>query len=35
VLRDTPYSISSFGEDDAGALYLVDQAGSIYRFDRA
>ncbi len=35
VLRDTPYSISSFGEDDAGELYLVDQAGSIYRFDRA
>jgi glucose/arabinose dehydrogenase len=31
-LRDTPYSISSFGEDDAGELYLVDHNGSVYRF---
>jgi len=35
VLRDTPYSISSFGEDDAGELYLVDLGGSVYRFDPA
>ena len=35
VLRGTPYSISSFGEDDAGELYLVDQAGSVYRFDHS
>ena len=34
-LRDTPYAISSFGEDDAGELYLVDLNGSVYRFDRA
>ena len=34
-LRDTPYSISSFGEDDGGELYLVDQQGAIYRFDPA
>ena len=34
-LRDTPYSISSFGEDDAGELYLVDQQGAVYRFDPA
>jgi glucose/arabinose dehydrogenase len=34
-LRNTPYSISSFGEDDAGELYLVDQKGTVYRFDPA
>ena len=34
LLGDTPYSISSFGEDDAGELYLVDLGGSVYRFDR-
>jgi glucose/arabinose dehydrogenase len=35
VLRDTPYLISSFGEDDTGELYVVDHAGSVYRFDPA
>lgn len=30
-LADTTYNISSFGEDDAGELYLVDFAGTIYR----
>jgi glucose/arabinose dehydrogenase len=35
ALRGTPYSISSFGEDAAGELYLVDHAGSVYRFDPA
>ncbi len=34
-LRDTPYLISSFGEDEAGELYLVDHSGAIYRFDLA
>ena len=28
---DTAYAISSFGEDNAGRLYLVDRGGSIYR----
>jgi glucose/arabinose dehydrogenase len=35
VLRDTPYLISSFGEDDAGELYVIDLNGSAYRFDPA
>jgi hypothetical protein len=35
VLRDTPSQISSFGEDDAGELYVIDLAGSVYRFDPA
>jgi glucose/arabinose dehydrogenase len=35
VLRDTSYSISSFGEDDAGELYLVDHNGTVYRFEPA
>jgi glucose/arabinose dehydrogenase len=32
-LRDTPYAISSFGEDDAGELYVVNRGGTVYRFD--
>jgi hypothetical protein len=28
---DTGYSISSFGEDEAGELYVVDFNGAIYR----
>lgn len=32
-LIDTPYNISSFGEDEAGELYLVHHGGTIYRFD--
>ncbi|HEY5033973.1 MAG TPA: hypothetical protein VIJ30_02505 [Candidatus Dormibacteraeota bacterium] len=35
VLRDTPYLISSFGEDDAGELYVIDNNGSVHRFDPA
>ncbi len=35
IFMDTPYSISSFGEDEAGELYLVDYGGTIYRFDAA
>lgn len=31
----TPYNISSFGEDEAGELYVVDRSGSIYRIDSA
>lgn len=30
LLLDTPYSITSFGEDEAGNLYLVDYSGGIY-----
>jgi hypothetical protein len=30
---DTALSISSFGEDQQGELYLVDHGGSIYRFE--
>jgi glucose/arabinose dehydrogenase len=32
VLVDTPYTISSFGEDQAGEVYLIDYTGAIYRF---
>jgi glucose/arabinose dehydrogenase len=35
LLRDTDYAISSFGEDDAGELYVLDHRGSVYRFDPA
>ena len=31
LLRDTEHSISSFGEDEDGELYLVAQEGQIYR----
>lgn len=30
---DTSYSISSFGEDNVGRIYLVDLDGAIYRLD--
>ena len=30
-LADTELSISSFGEDEAGELYVVDLAGAVYR----
>jgi glucose/arabinose dehydrogenase len=33
LVLDTVYQISSFGEDDAGELYLVDLTGAVYRFD--
>ena len=35
LLRDTSYLISSFGEDEAGELYVVDLKGAVYRFDPA
>ena len=28
---DTPYSISSFGRDNSGRLYLLDHGGTLYR----
>ncbi|NJD69364.1 MAG: hypothetical protein FIA90_12085, partial [candidate division NC10 bacterium] len=31
VLLDTPLLISSFGEDEAGELYVVDLTGTVYR----
>lgn len=31
VLVDTAFSISSFGEDEAGELYVVDRRGGVYR----
>jgi glucose/arabinose dehydrogenase len=30
-LLDTPYNVSSFGEDEAGNLYVVDLGGAIYQ----
>ena len=30
-LMNTPYSISGFGEDEAGNLYLADLGGAIYQ----
>jgi hypothetical protein len=30
-LRDTSLMISSFGEDEAGNLYVVDHGGAIFR----
>ncbi|MGH6899542.1 MAG: PQQ-dependent sugar dehydrogenase [Geminicoccaceae bacterium] len=35
VLLDTDLSISSFGEDAAGELYVVDHGGAIYRIEAA
>ena len=32
-LMDTAFHISSFGEDEAGELYVVDLNGAVYRFD--
>ncbi len=32
VISDTPHTISSFGEDQAGEVYLIDYTGAIYRF---
>jgi hypothetical protein len=28
---DTTYNISSFGEDNAGRIYLIDLNGAVYR----
>ena len=35
TFMNTSYDISSFGEDEAGELYLVDYGGAFYRFDAA
>lgn len=32
-LMDTDVSISSFGEDEAGEVYVIDHGGALYRFD--
>jgi len=32
IFTDTDYNISSFGEDEAGELYVLDYKGSLYRF---
>ena len=32
---DTAYQISSFGEDEAGGLYLTDIGGTVYRLEAA
>jgi glucose/arabinose dehydrogenase len=32
VLVDTTFMLSSFGEDEAGEVYVVDLAGAVYRF---
>jgi hypothetical protein len=35
VLTETTFSISTFGEDEAGRLYLADYgAGTLYRIDQ-
>jgi glucose/arabinose dehydrogenase len=34
-IQNSGYNISSFGTDEQNELYLVDYAGSIYRFDLA
>jgi hypothetical protein len=31
VALKTPFRISSFGEDEAGELYVLDHAGGVYR----
>ncbi len=33
TFMNTTFEISSFGEDEAGELYLIDYAGALYRFD--
>jgi hypothetical protein len=35
VTRAGGYSISSFGEDAAGELYLLDLSGGVFRFEAA
>lgn len=32
ILLDTRLAVSSFGEDEAGELYIVDHKGGVYRF---
>jgi hypothetical protein len=33
LVRDTGLSISSFGEDEAGELYVCDLGGTVYRIN--
>ncbi|MCY4246552.1 MAG: PQQ-dependent sugar dehydrogenase [Chloroflexi bacterium] len=32
-IMNTEFEISSFGEDEAGEVYVIDYAGALYRFD--
>jgi hypothetical protein len=34
-MADTPYLITSFGEDFAGYLYLVHRGGGIFKLDQS
>jgi hypothetical protein len=34
VLFQSGLTITSFGEDESGELYVVDYSGSIYRLER-
>jgi glucose/arabinose dehydrogenase len=34
-LLETNMQVSSFGEDEAGELYIIDYSGTLYRFDPA
>jgi hypothetical protein len=33
VLFETNFRISSFGEDAAGEVYVIDQRGAVYRLE--
>ena len=35
MLMDSAHSVSSFGEDEAGNLYLVDYSGTILQIQAA
>jgi hypothetical protein len=35
LLLDTDLAIASFGEDEAGELYVVDHRGAVYRIEAA
>jgi glucose/arabinose dehydrogenase len=35
LLLDTPFNITSFGEDEAGEIYVVGQGGTVHRFKNA
>lgn len=34
-IMNTGFEISSFGEDEAGEVYVIDYAGALYRFEAA
>ena len=35
LLLDSPYNVSSFGEDEAGNLYLLHYSGTIFQIQAA